>query len=139
MYQTILEWILPIVGAGGLGSAITYMLTIKSKKRIVAAEAEGAELEAKHKKMDLQQDQCDYLQKQCDKYITDYHTLELEFRARVRDLQEQLTNIMVSNQREIQEKCVEIATLKSKITYLKGIRCHNFTCPNRIQEPPSKS
>lgn len=136
MYQSILEWALGLISAGGLGSAITYLFTIKSKKRISEAEAEETELEVEHKRLDFQQDQYEYLQKQCDKYITDYHALESEFRNKVKELQEELNNIMITNQHEIQDKCIEIATLKSKMTYLKGVSCYNFTCPHRIKDEP---
>ena len=40
-WDSILEWALPVIGGGGIGSAITYLGTYKSKKKKgeVVAEA----------------------------------------------------------------------------------------------------
>jgi hypothetical protein len=32
--DTILEWALPVIGGGGIGSAITYLSTYKSRKTL---------------------------------------------------------------------------------------------------------
>ena len=39
-----------------------------------------------------------------------------------------LDKIAFEKSKAISDKCTEIAELKSKVTYLKGIRCYNFTC-----------
>jgi homoserine dehydrogenase len=54
--QALLEWMLPIIGSGGLGAAITYLFTFKSKKKQADAEAESSIIDVAHKKEDLKQD-----------------------------------------------------------------------------------
>ena len=56
MGQILLEWILPIIGSGGLGAAITYIFTFNSRKKQVDAEAEQSLVEVQHKREDLKQD-----------------------------------------------------------------------------------
>lgn len=139
MEQSIVEWILAVVGSGGIGAAITYICTFKSKKKLIEAEAETATVQAEHKKLDLQQDQYDYLQKTCDRYIKDYHELEGDFRRQLSELREQIDKISLEKSQAIQTKCSEIAELKAKVTYLNGIRCYNFICKDRILHNPEKS
>lgn len=139
MEQSILEWLLAIIGGGGIGSVITYIFTFKSKKKQVEAEAESSMVDVEQKKTDLKQDQCDYLQKTCDKYIKDYHELEGDFRKELQDLRKQIDTITLKNSQAISDKCNEIAALKSKVTYLKGIRCYNFTCQHRVKNNPDKT
>ena len=135
----ILEWILAVVGSGGLGAVITYIFTFKSKRKQAMAEAEEAEIDNEQKLFDLRHDQYDFLQKTCDKYIKDYHDLEGDFRKQMIDLREKMDNLMSEKSQAIAAKCTEIATLKSKIAYLKGIRCYRFDCPNRIKTNPDKT
>lgn len=139
MEQSILEWVLAVVGSGGIGAVITYICTFKSKKKQVEAEAESSMVDVEQKKTDLKQDQYDYLQKTCDKYIRDYHELEGDFRKQIQELREQMDKIMLEKSQAISVKCNEIASLKSKVTYLKGIRCYNFTCKHRIMTNPDKT
>lgn len=139
MEQSILEWALAVIGSGGIGAVITYICTFKSKKKQVEAEAESSMVDVEQKKTDLKQDQYDYLQKTCDKYIKDYHELEGDFRKQISELREQMDKIMLEKSQAISAKCNEIATLKSKVTYLIGIRCYNFTCKHRIMTNPDKT
>ena len=131
--QSLFEWALAIISSGGLGAAITYILTFKSKRLQAMAEAESTEVEVEHKKQDLKQDQYDFLQKTCDKYIKDYHTLENDFRKQLQTLRDEIDKISLEKSKAISDKCNEIAELKSKVTFLQGIRCYNFTCQNRIK------
>lgn len=139
MEQSILEWALAVIGSGGIGAVITYICTFKSKKKQVEAEAESSMVNVEQKKTDLKQDQYDYLQKTCDKYIKDYHELEGDFRKQISELREQMDKIMLEKSQAMSAKCNEIATLKSKVTYLEGIRCYNFTCKHRIMTNPDKT
>lgn len=139
MEQSILEWALAVIGSGGIGAVITYICTFKSKKKQVEAEAESSMVDVEQKKTDLKKDQYDYLQKTCDKYIKDYHELEGDFRKQISELREQMDKIMLEKSQAISAKCNEIDTLKSKVTYLKGIRCYNFTCKHRIMTNPDKT
>lgn len=131
--QSLFDWALAIISSGSLGAAITYILTFKSKRIQAMAEAESTEVEVEHKKQDLKQDQYDFLQKTCDKYIKDYHTLENDFRKQLQTLRDEIDKISLEKSKAISDKCNEIAELKSKVTFLKGIRCYNFTCQNRIK------
>lgn len=134
--QSFLEMALAIISSGGLGAAITYIFTFKAKKLQAEAEAESTELEVEHRKQDLKQDQYDFLQKTCDKYIKDYHTLENDFRKQLQVLRDEIDKVSLEKSKAISDKCTEIAELKSKVTYLKGIRCYNFTCQHRIKTNP---
>lgn len=137
--QSIFDWALAIISSGSLGAAITYVLTFKSKRMQAMAEAESTELEVEHKKQDLKQDQYDFLQKTCDKYIKDYHTLENDFRKQLQALRDEIDKLSLEKSKAISDKCNEIAELKSKVTYLKGIRCYNFTCQHRIKNNPENN
>ena len=134
--QSLFDWALAIISSGSLGAAITYILTFKSKRLQAMAEAESTEVEVEHKKQDLKQDQYDFLQKTCDKYIKDYHTLENDFRKQLQALRDEIDKLSLEKSKAISDKCNEIAELKSKVTYLKGIRCYNFTCQHRIKNNP---
>lgn len=131
--QSFFDWALAIISSGSLGAAITYILTFKSKRIQAMAEAESTEVEVEHKKQDLKQDQYDFLQKTCDKYIKDYHTLENDFRKQLQVLRDEIDKVSLEKSKAISDKCTEIAELKSKVTFLQGIRCYNFTCQNRIK------
>lgn len=131
--QSFFDWALAIISSGSLGAAITYILTFKSKRIQAVAEAESTEVEVEHKKQDLKQEQYDFLQKTCDKYIKDYHTLENDFRKQLQTLRDEIDKISLEKSKAISDKCNEIAELKSKVTFLQGIRCYNFTCQNRIK------
>lgn len=131
--QSFLEIALAIISSGGLGAAITYIFTFKAKKLQAEAEAESTEIEVEHKKQDLKQDQYDFLQKTCDKYIKDYHILENDFRKQLQVLRDEIDKVSLEKSKAISDKCTEIAELKSKVTYLKGICCYNFTCQHRIK------
>ena len=71
--------------------------------------------------------------------MKDYHELESDFRRQIKDLREQMDKIMFENSQAISAKCNEIAALKSQVTYLKGLRCYNFTCTHRLRINPDKS
>jgi septal ring factor EnvC (AmiA/AmiB activator) len=89
----------------------------KLKRRKDTAEVVQAEIDAKQKSIELQQDQYSYLMDTLNKVQKDYYALDEKARQLIID---------------IQEKCTEIATLKSKITYLKGIACYRTNCDIRI-------
>lgn len=139
MTESLIHWALTIIGSGGIGAAITYIMTINSRKKIANAEAQTAQAKADHEILDLKQDKYDYLQETLDKYIKDYHELEQYFRDRMRELRDNMNSIIKENSMAISEKCNEIAALKAQVTYLKGIRCYEFTCPKRVKENPDKS
>lgn len=137
--ETLYEQILHLIGGGSVGAIITYLFTLKSKVKREKAEAEILTVKSEHDRTDLQEDQFEFLQNKLDKYIRDYHELEETFRNKMRQLRDSIDNVAKENSLVISEKCNEIAALKSEITYLKGIRCYNFTCDKRIKVNPDKT
>lgn len=137
--DSLLQWGLAVLGSGGVGAAITYIFTFKSKQKQAEAAAIEAEVDAEQKIFDLRHDQYEYLQQTLDKYIKDYHELEGDFRKQIIELRERMDNLMSEKSQAITEKCTEIAGLKSKIAYLNGIRCYDFTCPERVRINPNKT
>lgn len=137
--DSILEWALAIVGSGGIGATITYIFTFRSKQKQAKAAAVEAEVDAEQKVFDLRHDQYEYLQQTCDKYIKEYHELEGDFRKQIVELRERMDTLMSEKSQVITEKCTEIAGLKSKIAYLNGVRCYDFTCPKRVRKNPDKT
>lgn len=137
--ETLYEQILHLIGGGSVGAIITYLFTFKSKVKREKAEAEILTVKSEHDRTDLQEDQFEFLQNKLDKYIRDYHELEETFRNKMRQLRDSIDNVAKENSLVISEKCNEIAALKSEITYLKGIRCYNFTCDKRIKVNPDKT
>jgi hypothetical protein len=63
--------------------------------------------------------------------------LEAEFRKQISQVREQVESIMLEKSKAISAKCNEIAELKSKVAYLNGIKCYNFTCEHRIKNNPN--
>ena len=53
---------------------------------------------------------------------------ESDFRKQLQGLRGEIDKVSFEKSKAIADKCTEIAELKSKVTYLKGIRCYNFTC-----------
>ena len=137
--NSLLEWALATVGSGSLGAAVTYIFTFKSKRKQANAEADEAEVEVAQKRFNLGHDQSEYLQKTLDKYIKDYHELEGDFRKQIAELRERMDRLMSEKSQAITDKCTEIAGLKSKIAYLNGIRCYDFTCSQRVKINPDKT
>ena len=137
--ETLYEQILHLIGGGSVGAIITYLFTLKSRVKRERAEAEILTVKSEHDRTDLQEDQFEFLQNKLDKYIRDYHELEETFRNKMHQLRDSIDNVAKENSLVISEKCNEIAALKSEITYLKGIRCYNFTCDKRIKVNPDKT
>lgn len=138
MNQALFEWALAVLGSGGLGAIITYICTFKSRKKLATVEADSAEIDMEQKKTTLYQDQYQYLQELCDKYLKEYHELEATFKSQIVDIRTQIDTMMIEKSKIIQDKCVEIAELKSKVAYLNGIKCYDFTCPKRNLINPIK-
>ena len=132
------EWLLAILGSGGVGAAITYLLTFKSKAAIAKADATIAQTKAEHETLDLRQDRYDYLQETLDKYMRDYYALDERFRTEMNQVRDLISNITQNNAKTISEKCNEIAALKSQVAYLKGLRCYRSVCEQRIKDNPDK-
>lgn len=92
-------------------------------KRRIEADTKSSELDTSQKAVDLAQDQYDYVLKQLTKYQTEYFALLDRVQTSAR-----------THTEEIEQKCNEIAGLKSKVAYFRGIRCYRCDCGQRIRE-----
>lgn len=96
---------------------IIFWRTQRDKMR---AEADASTTEAHRKEIDLQQDQYDYLLEKLNLFQEQYF-----------DLSKRLQDEMQTHINAINEKCDEIALLKSKLVYFKGLRCYRSDCSIR--------
>lgn len=109
------------------GCNILQFIFFKATKKKYEAEAIQADTAAQHERVDLQQDQYDYVNGQLSRIQAEYY-----------DLAEKYRSSMTDHLKEIDTKCNEIAELKSKLVYFKGLRCYVSDCPKRIKESPYK-
>lgn len=123
MTETLLSIIIALLG----GVNIFQIFFLRSTKKKYAAEAEKAHTEAQKGKVNLQQDQYDYVNEQLSKIQGEYYSLADKYRK-----------TMTDHLQEIDGKCNEIAELKSKLVYFKGLRCYRSDCGERIRESPYK-
>lgn len=123
MRDTILAILTTLFG----GVNIFQFLYYRSTKKKYEADADKASTSAAHDKLDLHQDQYDYVNAQLSKIQEEYYALADKYRK-----------TMTEHLSEIDEKCNEIAELKSKLVYFKGLRCYRSDCPTRIRESPYK-
>lgn len=132
--DSLLEWGLAIVGGGGIGSAITWLGTYKSRKKKAEEEAEQAELATEDKHGIMERDRFEYMYQQITKMAVDYGELSDQFRnyrKTARDIEDEFDA-------KLREKTKELAYMKDEIDYLKRLRCYNLECPNRINNKPTE-
>lgn len=125
---------LGLLFGGGIGAGIMQLYTAKANKQKLAAEAQGAQAETERKRQDNMQDAFDTMYQELNQCMKDYSAISEEYREH----REKMRKYEESIQEQIRSKCVELAELKSKVTYLKGIRCYNTLCPNRIRTNPDR-
>lgn len=120
-----IEWVLGIISAllGGLN--IFQLICWRSEKQKHQAEADSLSIDAQQKKLDLTEDGYDYLLEKLTKYQQDYFNLA-----------DQMQQEMRKHTELINQKCNEIAELKSKLIYFRGLRCYKSECPHRIKDNP---
>ena len=123
--MTTLNAILAIVTVLLGGVNIFQLVYYKTQRDKLRAEADSAQVDAQHKGLDLMQDQADYLMKELSNVQTQYV-----------NLQKQIREESANHTNTIHEKCNEIAVLKSKVVYLKGLRCYKSDCSLRISVNP---
>lgn len=121
MTDAFLSIIIALLG----GVNIFQIFFLRSTKKKFAAEAEKASTEAQKDKVNLQQDQYDYVNEQLSKIQGEYYNLADKYRK-----------TMTDHLQEIDGKCNEIAELKSKLIYFKGMRCYKSDCSVRILDSP---
>lgn len=129
--EVISAILLALFGGANIWQFIYYK-TQRDKLRAEAdklkAIADEERVNAKHKGLDLMQDQADYL-------LEKLNTVQADYVA----LQSQMRDEMANHTMTIHNKCNEIAELKSKVIYLKGIRCYKSDCSLRISVNPKDS
>ena len=98
---------------------------MKAEVDKLRAEADEEKFKAKHKGLDLMQDQADNLIDKLNAVQSDYVALQKQMR-------DEMTNHLTA----INTKCNEIAQLKSQVIYFKGLRCYKSDCSCRISQNP---
>ena len=121
----MVEWILGILASLLAGTNVYQLFCYRSMKEKLGAEAKTATVEAKSKEIDLHQDQYDYLL-----------TKLSDFQRQYFELSSRLQQETQSHLEAINAKCNELAELKSKLIYFKGLRCYRSDCSHRIRINP---
>ena len=131
-WDSILEWALPVIGGGGIGSAITFLGTYKSKKKIEKELAKQEEIDTLNKHGVMERDRFESMYEQITKMAKDYGDLSDQFR----DYRKTARSIEDEFDQRLRERTRQLAELKDEVDYLKRLRCYNLDCPNRIKNKP---
>ena len=131
-WNSILEWALPVIGGGGIGSAITFLTTYKSKKKIEKELAKQEEIDTLNKHGVMERDRFEAMYDQITKMTLDYSDLSDQFR----DYRKTARSIEDEFDQRLRERTRQLAELKDEVDYLKKLRCYNLDCPNRIKNKP---
>lgn len=134
MEFSLITELIGIIGGGGLGAILMQLYTAKVNKTKLIKEVEDAHVDIERKKQDNHHDAFDSMYQQLNRCMEDYTALSDAYR----DHREKSRQYEESVQAQIQEKYNELASLKAKIIYLKGIRCYDTLCPKRIKVNPDK-
>ncbi len=133
-WDSLLEWGLPLIGGGGIGSAITWLGTYKSKKKLEQELAKQAAINTENQHGVMERDRFEYMYQQITKMAKDYGDLHDQFR----NYRNTTRAIEDEFDEKIREKTKELAVMKDEIDYLKRLRCYNLECPNRIKDKPEE-
>lgn len=141
MFESALfQWLGSIIAGGGIGAAITYLVTFKSNKRKAAAEAtvseesaEQARIESENRMGIMERDRYEAMYSQINKMMQDYNDLSDEFREFRKHAAEQERKFI----RKAQDRYSQLAELKAEIKQLKKFSCYDTECPNRIKDNPN--
>lgn len=130
----IIEILGILLGGGGIGSLVTWVFYFKPEKRIKEAEAKQSEQTAESMVTANDRDKFESMYVQITKMMQDYNNLSDDYRS-----YRQVATVKERNfQKKVDEKCQELAALKSQVQYLKGLRCYNTTCTHRMKTNPEK-
>ena len=130
----IIEILGILLGGGGIGSFVTWAFQFKSEKRIKEAEAKQSEKTVESMATANDRDKFESMYVQITKMMQDYNNLSDDYR----NYRQGATVKERNFQKKVDEKCQELAALKSQVQYLMGLRCYNTTCPHRIKTNPEK-
>ena len=128
-WDSILEWALPVIGGGGVGSAITWLGTYKSKKKLEEELAKQAAITTEDKHGIMERDRFEDMYNQITKMTKDYGELSDQFR----DYRKTARAIEDEFDAKLREKTKELAYMKDEIDHLKRLRCYDLDCPKRIR------
>ena len=131
-WDSIIEWALPVIGGGGIGSAMTYLGTYKSKKRLEEELAKQAKITTENQHGVMERDRFESMYEQITKMARDYGELSDQFR----DYRKTARAIEDEFDQKLREGTNELAYLKDEINYLKRLRCYDLECPKRIKNKP---
>lgn len=132
--DSLMDWGLAVIGGGGIGSAITFLGTYKSRRKKEQEEAEQAEIATEDKHGMMERDRFEYMYQQITKMAVDYGELSDQFRdyrKTARAIEDEFDN-------KLREKTKELAYMKDEIDYLKRLRCYDLECPRRIKDKPKE-
>lgn len=127
--NSLLEWALTIVGSGGIGAAITFVSTYKSRKKIEKEKAEQEHITTENQHGIMERDRFEAMYKQITEMAEDYNELSDQFR----DYRKTALNIENEFNNKLRQRSSELAALKDQVHYLKKLRCYDFDCPKRIK------
>ena len=130
----IIEILGILLGGGGIGSLVTWAFQFKSEKRIKEAEAKQSEKTVESMATANDRDKFESMYVQITKMMQDYNNLSDDYRSYRQGATVKERNF----QKKVDEKCQELAALKSQVQYLKGLRCYNTTCSHRMKTNPEK-
>lgn len=123
-----------ILGSSGVGALISQLYHAKTDKKFKEAETAVEQKRAEGLANANEKDKFDAMYVQITKMMQDYNDLSDDYR---KYRQTALDKERVF-QNKVNDKCQELAMLKSQVQYLKGLRCYNTTCPHRIKTNPEK-
>ncbi len=126
MTDTLLEILVALFG----GTSIWQFVQYRTTKKKYEAEAEQALAEARKSNADARSQEINNSQDAYESLYEQFTKLQNDFMAQADELRKL---IVAAN-----NKCNEIAALKSQLQYVKGLRCYNVNCPNRIKHDPDK-
>ena len=130
----IIEILGILLGGGGIGSLVTWAFQFKSERRIKEAEAKQSEKTVESMATANDRDKFESMYVQITKMMQDYNNLSDDYRSYRQGATVKERNF----QKKVDEKCQELAALKSQVQYLKGLRCYNTTCTHRMKTNPEK-
>ena len=138
MFESALfQYIGTVVASGGIGAAITYLATFKSRKRIAKAEAKQQEEIAKQSQIEsqdklgtMERDRYEAMYSQINKMMDDYNDLSDDYRKYRKDALERERDFI----KKAQDRYFQLAELKAHIKQLKHYSCYNEECPHRVKD-----
>lgn len=132
--DSLLDWGLATLGSGGLGAAVTYFGTYKSRRRLEQEAAKQAEIVTQDNHGKMERDRFEAMYKQITEMAQDYNDLSDQFR----EYRKTARAIEIEFDEKLRKKSHDLAVLKDEVHYLKRLRCYDLECPNRIKDNPEE-